>query len=152
MRRMAPLIVCVVCDSCSAHVAQHATCPAVEVSVVADVRSDSNRSIPVTDGRTIFLTQAPLLTSADVTGARVSLTEGEYVLNIDVTVEGAARVQRFSEQNVGRTLAFLVDGRVIRMPKIRDPITGSGFLIGAFERAEAERMADAINNGCRRDE
>jgi preprotein translocase subunit SecD len=150
MRRIALLIVCVVCDNRNTILAQRAACPAIEVSVVADAPSDSNRFILATDGRSIRLTAEPLVTSADVTGAHASLTEGQYVLNVGVTVEAAKRVQLFSERNVGNTLAFLVDGRVLRTPKIRDPITGNGFLIGAFERAEAERLADAINNGCRR--
>jgi preprotein translocase subunit SecD len=136
--------------NCSTLLAQRATCPAIEVSVVADVQTDSTRSITLTDGRQILLTQTPLLTSADITGAHASLTEGQYVLNVAVTGESAARVQRFSERNVGRALAFLVDGQVLRTPTIRDPITGNGFLIGAFERAQAERLADAINTGCRR--
>lgn len=130
--------------------AQRATCPAIEVSVVADVQSDLTRSVTLTDGRQILLTQTPLLTSVDITGANASLTEGQYVLNVDVTAESAERVQLFSERNVGRTLAFLVDGQVLRTPTIQDPITGNGFLIGAFERAQAERLADAIDTGCRR--
>lgn len=152
MRRMALSLVCIVGGGCSTHPAQRATCPTIDVSIVADVASDSTRSIQMPDGRTILLTKTPLLTSADVTGANASLTEGQYVLNVDVTAEGAERVQRFSERNVGRTLAFLVDGRVLRTPTIRDPITGNGILIGAFERAEAERLADAINHSCGRDD
>ena len=146
---MVPLTVCLWIN-CSTLGAQRATCPAIEVSVIADVPSDSNRSIALPDGRQLSLTQTPLLTSADITGAHASLTEGQYVLNVDVTVESAERVRLFSEGNVGRTLAFLVDGKVLRTPTIRDPITGNGFLIGAFERAQAEQLAHAINTGCKR--
>jgi preprotein translocase subunit SecD len=80
----------------------------------------------------------------------VSLTEGQFVLNLDVTAEAAGRVQAFSELTAGRTVAFLVDGRVLRTPTIRDPITVNGFLIGRFAQAEAERLANAINTGCSR--
>ena len=149
LRWMVLLTVCLWIN-CSTLLAQRPTCPAIEVSVVADVQSDSNRSITRTDGRQILLTHTPLLTSADITGAHASLTEGQYVLNVDVTVESAERVHRFSERNVGRTLAFLVDGQVLRTPTIRDPITGHGFLIGPLERVQAERLADAVNTGCRR--
>jgi hypothetical protein len=31
-------------------------------------------------------------------------------------------------------------------PKILDPITGKGFLIGPFSRDEAEKLADSINH------
>lgn len=126
-----------------------ATCPSIELSVVVDMPSDSARSVALSDGTRVLLTEAPLLTSIDVVGASASLTEGQYVLNIDVTAEAAIRVQVFSEQNVGQRMAFLVDGRIIQTPTIQDPITGNGFFIGAFERAEAERLADALNSGCR---
>jgi preprotein translocase subunit SecD len=101
------------------------------------------------DGRKVSLSDAPLLTSADVTGANASLTEGRHVLNVDLTSEGARRIQRFSEQNVGRTLASVVDGQVLRMPKIQDPIIAKGILIGGFPQAEAERLANAFSLGCR---
>jgi hypothetical protein len=129
---------------------QSAACPAIEVSAVADAQSDSTRPVVLNDGTTIPLTRTPLVTSADITGANASLTEGQWVLNVDVTAEAAQRVQDFSKQNVGRTMAFLVDGKVHRTPRILDPITGQGFLIGRFEQADAERLATAISNGCKR--
>ena len=142
------LLLMAVSISGTAH-AQRPTCPAIEVSVVADTPGNSTRSVALPDGRRVTLTQEPLVTSADVTGANASLTEGQYVLNVDVTPAAAKRVQSFSEKNVGRTLAFLVDGHVLRMPRLLDPITQNGFLIGAFERSEAERLAKAINANCR---
>jgi hypothetical protein len=125
-------------------------CPAIEVGIVSQVGQDSNRAASRSDGTRVPLTGAPLLTSADVTGARASLTEGVYVLNVDITPDSGQRMQAFSEGNVGRVMAFIVDGTVKSTPTIKDPILGNGILIGAFERAEAERLADAINTGCRR--
>jgi len=148
-RNLALLMICV-CLGCGTPSDQSAACPAIEVSVVADVQSDSTRPVTLNDGTTIHLTRTPLVTSADITGANASLTEGQYVLNVDVTDEGAKRVQVFSKQNVGRTMAFLVDGKVQRTPRIMDPITGKGFLIGVFEQADAERLATAISSGCKR--
>ena len=90
------------------------------------------------------------LTTSDITSATASLTEGQWVLNVDVTDRAAKRIQAFSEQHVGRMLAFLVDGQVHSTPRILDPITGKGFLIGRFDEANAERLASAINKGCKR--
>ena len=146
MKRMLLLTVLIACSRLDA---QRATCPSIEVSVVADLPSDSPRSVALFDGKRVFLTEPPLLTSVDVVGARASLTEGQYVLNVDVTAEAATRVRVFSEQNIGRTMAFLVDGRLVRTPTIKDPITGNGFLVGAFARAESEGLANALNSGCR---
>ena len=120
------------------------------MSAVADVPSDSTKPVALNDGTTIQVNRTPLVTSADITGASASLTEGQSVLNIDLSDEAASRVQDFSRQNVGRTMAFLLDGEVQRTPRILDPITDKGFLIGEFERAEAERLAAAITNGCKR--
>lgn len=143
------LMICV-CLGCGTHPDKSAACPAIEVSAVADVQSDSTRPVVLDDGTKISLTRTPLVTSADITGASASLTEGQWVLNVDVTDEGAKRVQVFSKQNVGRTMAFLVEGKVQSTPRILDPITGKGFLIGRFDQADAERLATAINNGCKR--
>jgi len=128
--------------------AQRPTCPVLEISVVADRSSDRTRTVTLPDGRNIFLSDPPLLTNADVTGAHAALTEGQYVLNVDVTSEGAKRIQSFSERNVGRTMAFVVDGQVLRTPRIQDPIVGRGMLVGGFVQAEAERLAKAFN-ACR---
>jgi len=148
MKRI-PVLAIVIAGACGRSEPRPETCPSIEVSVVADVPSDADRSAALSHGTRVPLTGTPLVTSIDVTGAHASLTEGQYVLNVEVTADAATRVQLFSEQNVGRTMAFLVDGRVLRTPTIRDPITGNGFLIGAFERAEAERLANALNGACR---
>ena len=138
-----------VCLGCGAPADRTAACPTIEVSAIAEVQSESTGPVALNDSTNIPLTGTPLVTSADITGARATLTEGQWVLNLDVTEEGARRVQVFSKQNVGRTMAFLVDGKVHRMPRILDPIMGNGFLIGGFERADAERVATAINRGCK---
>lgn len=127
-----------------------AACPAVEVSAVADVQTDSTKVVALNDSTNILLSRTPLVTSGDVTGAKASLTDGQWVLDLDVTDAAAERVQDFSNQHLGRTVAFLVDGKVQRTPRIADPITGKGFLIGGFNQADAERLAAAIRNGCSR--
>ncbi len=122
------------------------TCPAMEVSIVADTPGESARSISAGQGRLIPLAEKPLLTFDDFTDASVSLTEGQVVLNVSMTTESAKRVQDFTAHNVGKTIAFLVNGRVINTPRILDPITGKGFLIGPFSRDEAQKLADSINH------
>ena len=138
------------CLACGTPTDHNAECPAIEVSAVADIQSDSTRPAALNDGTKLWLTRAPLVTTSDITGASASLTEGQWVLNVDVTDRAAKRIQGFSQRNVGRTLAFLVDGKVHSTPRILDPITGKGFLMGRFDEADAKRMATAINNGCQR--
>jgi preprotein translocase subunit SecD len=125
--------------------AQVPHCQTIEVSIVAERPNRSARQIRSDEGKRIYLTEKPLLTNNDFTHATVTLTEGQFVLNLDMTSDNAQRVQTFTKNNVGKEMAFVVNRRVIRTPKIRDPILGNGFLIGAFDRDEAQRLADAIN-------
>ena len=127
-----------------------APCPAIEVSAVADVPGDSTRVVAVNDSTKITLAKTPLVTTADIAGARASLTEGEWGLNIDLSDAAAKRIQEFSKQNVGRTLALLVEGKVQGTPRIAGALTGKGFLIGRFSQADAERMSASLRNGCGR--
>src|SRR5450631_1778440 len=80
------------------------TCPTIEVSVVADKPEHSTRRITSDDGRLVSLREKPLLTVRDFTNANVSLTEGEVVLNVSVTTEGAKRIQKFTANNVGKQI------------------------------------------------
>lgn len=126
--------------------AQVPPCQTIEVNVVAARPDRSTRRIFSSEGRRVFLTGKPLLTNNDFTHATVSLTEGQFVLNLDMTADSARRVQTFTRNNVGKEMAFLVNGQLIRMPKIRDPIAGNGFLIGAFAQDEARKLAEAVNH------
>lgn len=136
-------------SGCGASSEQHVACPAIDVSAVAAAPGDSTRAGTMNDGTKIPLVRSPLVTTADLTGATASLTEGEWVLNLDLTDDAAKRIQVFSRQNVGRTLALVVDGNVRGTPKIMDALTGKGLLIGGFKEADAKQMAAAISNGCR---
>jgi preprotein translocase subunit SecD len=121
-------------------------CPTMEVSIVADKPGDSTRSMASADGRLIFLTEKPLLTIGDFTDANVSLTEGQIVLNVTTTTDGAKRIQTFTEKNVGKQMAFIVNGRLIKLARILDPITGRTFMLSPFVRDEAEKLASSINH------
>ena len=138
------------CLGCGAHAAQPAACPAIEMAAVADAPTDSTRTVALDDGKTLALTRTPVVTSADITGARASQDNGQWVLQFDLTDEAAKRVQDFSKQHVGQTVALLLDGKVRGTPKIVGPLTGKGFQIGVSDRAEGERLATAVGNGCKR--
>ncbi len=148
MRKLLALFV-VSIASCVLNAQTHApvtpACPTMEVGIVADNPTQSARQVSSSEGEVISLSEQPLLTMDDFTDANVSLTEGQIVLNVSMSTESAKRVQTFTASHVGTRMAFLVNGRVINSPKILDPITGKGFLIGPFSRDEAQKLADSIN-------
>ncbi len=139
-----------VCLGCGAYAEARVSCPAIEVSAVADAPTDSARSAARNDGTTIPLTRTPLVTGADITGASTSQTADQWSLNVTVTDEAAKRVHDFTAQHIGGTMALLVDGKVQGTPKIVGAVTAKKFLIGQFTQADAERLATAIRNDCRR--
>ena len=142
------LMICL-CLACATRHEAGAPCPAIEVSAVADMRTDSTKTVTVNDTTTILISRTPLVATGDITGATASQTEDQWVLNITVTDDVAKRVHEFTKQHVGRNLALVVDGKVHGTPRIAAAITGNKYRIGGFNRADAERLATAISNGCR---
>lgn len=144
-----PVMSCL-CLACSSRQETSAPCPAIEMSAVADTQTDSTQTVTLNDTTTILMSRTPLVATADITGATASQAGDHWVLNFTVTDAAAKRVQEFTKQNVGRTLALVADGKVKSTPRIASAIIGNGYRIGGFTRAEAEQMAAAISNGCRR--
>ncbi len=143
------LMICL-CLACATRHEAGAPCPAIEMSAVADTQTDSSKTVTLNDNTTILISRTPLVATGDITGATASQTEDQWVLNFTVTDDAAKRVHEFSKQHVGRNLALVVDGKVHGTPRIASALTGNGYRIEGFNRADAERMATAISNGCRR--
>jgi preprotein translocase subunit SecD len=125
-------------------------CPAIEMSAVANTPTDSSKTVTLNDTTTILISRTPLVATGDITGATASQSQEQWVLNFTVTDDAAKRVHDFTKRNVGSNLALVVDGKVYGTPRIASAIVGNGYRIEGFNRGDAERMATAISNGCRR--
>ena len=142
------LMICL-CLACSARYEAGASCPAIEVTAVADKQADSTKTVAMNDTTTILVSRTPLVATADITGATASQTEDHWVLNFTVADDAAKRVNEFTKEHVGRNLALVVDGKVHGTPRIAGAISGNSYQIDGFTRGDAERLATAISNGCR---
>jgi preprotein translocase subunit SecD len=139
------------CLACATHSEAGAPCPAIEVSAVADSQTNSSKAVPLNDTTTIVLSRTPLVATGDITGATASQTNDGWALEFTVTDDAAKRVQEYSRQHVGRSLAIAVDGKVRGgTPRIAGAITSNRYEIDGFNQGDAERLAAAISNGCRR--
>jgi preprotein translocase subunit SecD len=118
------------------------SCPRFEIAIVDD---QAKRAIPDEDGSIVHVDSPSLLTTADFTGADVSLTDGQIVLNINLSHEAGLRIQAFSREHVGVKLAFILDDHAVKVARILDPIHKDGILMGPFARAEADKLAASIN-------
>jgi preprotein translocase subunit SecD len=127
-----------------------APCPAIEMSEVADTQTDSTKSVTLNDTTTLLMSRTPLVATGDITDATASLTGDQWVLNFTVTDDAAKRVHDFTKEHVGGNLALVVDGKVHGTPRIAAAVIGNRYHIDGLDRSDAERMAAAIGNGCRR--
>jgi preprotein translocase subunit SecD len=144
------MMICL-CLACATRHEAGAPCPAIEMSAVSDAQTDSSKTATtLNDTTTILISRTPLVATGDITGATASQAEDQWVLNFTVTDDAAKRVHEFSKQHVGRNLALVVDGKVHGTPRIASAIVGNRYRIEGFNRSDAERMATAISNGCRR--
>ena len=145
---LSSLMICVSL-ACAARREASASCPAIEMSGVADTQTDSTKTVTLNDTTTILMSRTPLVATGDITDATASLTGDQWVLNFTVTDDAAKRVHEVTKQHVGRNLALVVDGKVHGTPRIAAAIIGNKYQIEGFNRSDAERMATAISNGCR---
>jgi preprotein translocase subunit SecD len=143
------LMICL-CLACTTRGEASAPCPVIEMSAVTDTPTDSSKTVTLNDTTTILMSRTPLVATSDITGATASQADGEWTLNFAVTDDAAKRVHDFTQQHVGRNLALVVDGKVRGTPRIAGAIIGNGYRISGLNRTDAERMAAAISNGCRR--
>ena len=143
------LMICL-CLACATRQEAGALCPAIEMSAVADTPTDSSKTVTLNDTTTILMSRTPLVATRDITAATASQADDEWILDFTVTDDAAKRVHDFTEQHVGRNLALVVDGKVHGTPRIAAAVIGNRYRIGGFNRADAERLASAISNGCRR--
>ena len=94
----------------------------------------------------------PIVGGVGVAEARTSFADSkEWVVDVKLTPDGAARFGAYTRDHLGQRLAFVVDGEVVSAPRIRSEISGGSVQITMGERVdpeqqrlEAERLVDAM--------
>ena len=95
------------------------------------------------DGNTV-------LTGTDLKDAQAATNQqnGQNVVNLEFTEEGAKKFADLTSKNVGRTIAILLDGEVLTAPNVREPILGGKAEIsGQKSREEAQNLAVVLRSG-----
>ena len=95
---------------------------------------------------TIYVKPAPEMTEQHLRQIRVGKGYAERsVLMLKFNEEGTARLAQVTEANVGKRIAFVVNGRVVSAPRLQSRIDGGEAIIeGDFTEEEATRLAQAI--------
>ncbi len=88
------------------------------------------------------------VTGRDLRNARPSLDEyNQPAVSFTLNREGARKFGEITGQNIGRSLAILLDDRVESAPVIEGRITDEGRISGAFTQQEAADLALVLRSG-----
>jgi len=121
-------------------------------TVLVPGRSDSSRTIPGQPAPQVWyvVDRTPAVTGRDLRGAQQAPSDevpGRYQVNFQLSQEAAARFGPFTETNIGRRMAIVLDGRVQSAPSIHGRITDSGRIQGQFGPDEAKDLALVLRAG-----
>jgi preprotein translocase subunit SecD len=112
---------------------------------------NENRIGP-TDTSTVWyvLARVPVVTGRDmrtVSETRNANMPGQWQVNFSLSAEGARRFGPFTEANVGRQMAIVVEHQVYSAPFIKSRIEDSGFIEGNFSEESAHDLAVELRSG-----
>lgn len=91
-----------------------------------------------------------LLTGTDLKDAQAAMNQqnGQCVVNLEFSDEGAQKFADATLENVGRQIAILLDGEILTNPVVREPILGGRAEIsGQRDLEEAQRLAVLLRSG-----
>src|SRR6185437_2066041 len=96
------------------------------------------------------LQRSAVVTGADLRGASTApSTEnpGQSQVNFHLSNAGASRFGAFTEANIGKGLAIVLDGKVDTAPRIDGRIDDTGAIYGNFSQQSAEDLARILRAG-----
>ena len=113
-------------------------------------RSESRDPSTATGEAWYVLSRAPVVTGRDLRSAtenRNSNNPGQFQVNFSLSAEGAHRFGPFTEQNVHRQMAIVLEHRVYSAPVINSRIDDQGFIEGNFSEESAHDLAIVLRAG-----
>src|SRR5579862_960421 len=96
------------------------------------------------------LDRSPIITGRDLRGATpLPSTDnpGSFEVNYTLSTEASRRFGPFTEQNIGRPMAIVLDGKVESAPVIQSRIDDNGRITGRFGQQEANDLALVLRAG-----
>ena len=97
-----------------------------------------------------LLDRAPIVTGRDLRSAneqRSTDNPGSWEVNFSLSTESARRFGPFTEQNIGRPMAIVLERRVQSAPVIQNRIDDSGRITGRFGQQEAHDLSLVLRAG-----
>ncbi|SPF35492.1 Protein translocase subunit SecD (fragment) [Candidatus Sulfopaludibacter sp. SbA4] len=95
-----------------------------------------------------LLKTPPVVQGTDLRDARVSMGDlSQPVTTFSLSQDAAKRFERYTQANIGRRAAIVLDDQILSVPEIEDVIRDSGQIRGARNRQEAEDLAVSLRAG-----
>ncbi len=94
--------------------------------------------------------RAPIVTGRDLRSAiesRSTKNPGTWQVNFTLSPEAARRFGPFTQQNINRQMAIVLDHKVNSAPTIEGRIEDSGMIEGSFSEASAHELALVLRAG-----
>lgn len=113
-------------------------------------RSESRNSATDSGEVWYILSRAAVVTGRDLRSAtenRSTQNPGQWQINFSLSPEAAHRFGPFTEQNVGRQMAIVLEHRVYSAPVIHSRIEDSGVIEGSFSQESAHDLALVLRAG-----
>jgi preprotein translocase subunit SecD len=101
------------------------------------------------DGGRIPVERTVIVDGGDLVDAQPAFDDrGRPSVSFRFNIRGAQRFGRATQENVGRRLAIVLDGRVISAPEVITPILGgSGQITGQFSVEQTTKLAVLLRSG-----
>ena len=92
--------------------------------------------------------RVPAVTGRDLRNARPTLDENSRpAVGFSLNNEGASRFGTFTQANISRQLAIVLDNRVYSAPTIKARIDNEGIIQGSFTQQEAADSSLVLRSG-----
>ena len=92
--------------------------------------------------------RAAAVTGRDLRNARPSLDQNNRpAVSFTLNTEGARKFSTITSQNIGRSLAIVLDGRVQSAPRIDGRISTDGQIFGSFTQEEVQNLSLILRSG-----
>ena len=136
--------------SVATYMAQHTVLPASD-ELVQGCSDNRARTAGSETGEVWYvLNRAPIVTGRDLrtaTESRNTTNPGTWQVNFTLSPEAARRFGPFTQQNIGRNMAIVLDHCVKSDPVINGRIDDSGMIEGNFSQQSAHDLALVLRAG-----
>jgi preprotein translocase subunit SecD len=92
--------------------------------------------------------RVPAVTGRDLRNSRATLDENSRpAVSFSMNNEGATKFGQFTQNNVNRNLAIVLDNRVVSAPRIEERINDEGRITGNFTQEEVADLSLKLRSG-----